>query len=170
MTDSPGAGTSIRAMHADPRLHHANDPKIPATGLHCLPSQDTTACLQRGSAPACDVHLCPEKGESRGAGGAGAGRCSLVAQSFKRTSEVQAQHCGQWGAAGQLLPLHIPTHKLRTGQPSSTALSPAHPCPSGCPGLAGTVGRCALLQKELVGERKSWTITVWKVSPGSLVK
>lgn len=32
------------------------------------------------------------------------------------------------------------------------------------------VGERALLQKELVGERMSQTITVWKVSPGSLVK
>lgn len=135
----------------------------------CLPRTQLHAC--RGAVPQPAMCTCAlRKGRAGVQGEQGLGGGSVVAQSFKRTSEVQAQHCGQWGAAGQLLPLHIPTHKLRTGQPSSTALSPAHPCPSGCPGLAGTVGRCALLQKELVGERMSWTITVWKVSPGSLVK
>lgn len=72
-------------------------PKTQRQVCRCLPSQDAVpsqlkAC--RGdSAPAQDAHLCPErgKGECRGAGGRRAGRCSLVAQSFKRTSEIQVQ-------------------------------------------------------------------------------
>lgn len=53
---------------------------------------------------------------------------------------------------------------------ADAAHSPACPCPTGHLTQAGPAGRCALLQIRLVGERMSQTITVWKVSPMSLVK
>lgn len=150
-------------------------PKSQRQVCHCLPSQDAVpsqlkAC--RGDcAPGRDVHLCPEpgKGECRGNRGWEVLTTNTTFQEDIR-DPAATRTCGQWGAAGQLFPLHNPPFNPRTGQPPSTAHSPAHPCPSGCSGLAGTEGRCALLQKELMGERMSQTITVWKVSPGSLVK
>lgn len=74
----------------------------------------------------------------------------------------------QQGAVGN--GAHIVSYILRAGQPSAAAHGPSRPCPIGHPRQTGTAGRCALLQKELVGERMSQTITVWEDSLGSLVK
>lgn len=150
-------------------------PKSQRQVCHCLPSQDTVpsqlkAC--RGdSDPVRGEHLCPEPEGVQGCRGwKGLISTKKVARGHQRS---RRRNKGLWavGCSREVVPSAHPS-----SQPQNRAT--LFYCPQSCPSLSlwvpwagrGTVERCALLQKELMGERMSQTITVWKVSPGSLVK
>lgn len=137
-------------------------PKSQRQVCHCLPSQDAAPsqlkAFRRDSASAWDVHLCPEpeKGECKGAGGAGAGRCSLVAQSFKRTSEIQVQQQGPVGRRVQQGSRSLCTSLPTTSEKGNSLLLPTVlpiPVHLGALGWQGQWGDVHFCRKSWWGRR-----------------